>query len=149
MTYRKSISLSLIIFLLVIPLVSICLSCKSKYGAKSEFCTESDFKRMSKIDIHRHICVERTAFMEQALEQNFRILTINTDSVADLNKSIEEQERIALLQRDIFPGHLAYLATFSMDGWNNTDWQQKTIEHLEKSFAMGAIGVKEIGRAHV
>jgi len=142
MSFRKRFSPSPDILFIVASLVIICLSCKSKNTAKSEFCTEDDFKLMTKVDIHCHIGVERHTFMELASEYNFRILTINTDAVADLNQSIEEQERIALLQRDSSPGHLAYLTTFSMDGWDNDDWQQKTIEHLEKSFALGAIGVK-------
>ena len=140
MDFKKRISYR-IIFLMVMTIVIIVPACNSKKTSKSEFCSENDFKSMSKIDIHCHISVERGAFMDQALEYNFSILTIITDA-ADLNQSIEEQERMVLLQRKAFPGHLAYLTTFSMDAWDSDDWQQKTIEYLEKSFAKGAIGVK-------
>lgn len=142
MDFKKRISSFRIIFLMIMTIVLIGLACKSKKTAKSEFCSAEDFKLMTKIDIHCHISVERHAFMDQALEYNFRILTINTDATEDLKQSIDEQERMAILQRDAFPGHLAYLATFSMYGWDNDDWQQKTIQHLGKSFAKGAIGVK-------
>jgi len=116
-------------------------ACASSKSTKEEFCSEIDFKKMNKIDIHCHINVERYAFMEQALEYNFRILTINTDA-SELNQTIEDQERIAIIQRNAFPDHLAYLTSFSMAGWDNEDWQQKTIASLEESFKKGAIGVK-------
>lgn len=127
---------------MIIPVLVIGLTCKPKKTSKSEFCTEEDFKLITKIDIHCHISVERHAFMEQALEDNFRILTINTDAYDDVKQTVEEQEKMAIFQRDAFPGHLAYLTSFTMDDWDNDDWQQKTIRHLEKSFANGAIGMK-------
>jgi hypothetical protein len=123
MSFRYRFPLASVMLLTIMSVVIVCLSCKSKNAVKSEFYTEGDFKLIPKIDIHCHIGVERHAFMEQALEYNFRILTINTDAVYDLKQSIEEQERIALLQRAAFPGHLAYLTTFSMAGWDNDGCQ--------------------------
>jgi predicted TIM-barrel fold metal-dependent hydrolase len=142
MNFLKRISSSRVIFLMIMTIVIIGLACKPKKTAKSEFCTEEDFKAMTKIDIHCHISVERHAFMEQAVEYNFRILTINTDAYDDLKQTIEEQEKMAILQKNAFPGHLAFVTAFSMVGWDNEDWQQKTISSLEESFRKGAIGVK-------
>jgi predicted TIM-barrel fold metal-dependent hydrolase len=115
--------------------------CAEDRKEETVYCTEADFSTMAKVDIHCHINVARHAFMEQALADNFRIVTINTDSPTAM-LSIEEQERIAILQRKAFPGRLACLATFSMDGWDDDGWRKKTIEHLDRSFANGAIGVK-------
>jgi len=117
-------------------------SCQQTKNGKKYYCTESDFKTMEKIDIHCHVSTKRFAFMEQALEDNFRILTMNTDASDDITQTIEEQEKLAIHQQNEFPGHLAYLTTFSLDGWNNDNWQQKTIDKLAGSFEKGAIGVK-------
>jgi predicted TIM-barrel fold metal-dependent hydrolase len=124
------------------PIAIIGLSCKSKKTVQDDFCNDADFKTMNKMDAHCHISVERNAFMELAKEYNFRILTINTDAYDIPEESIEEQERVALLQRDRYPGSLDYLTTFSMHGWDNDDWPQATIKHLEESFRKGAAGVK-------
>lgn len=132
-------SINSLLFLLGILILWV--ACASPKSTKEEFCTEMDFKKMNKIDIHCHINVERPAFMEQALEYNFRILTINTDA-PEINQTIEDQERIAIIQRNAFPDHLAYLTSFSMEGWDIEGWQQKTIAALEESFKKGAIGVK-------
>ena len=111
------------------------------WGSKqNEYCTEADFSKMNKIDIHCHVNTKRPAFMEQAVEDNFRIMTINTD--APIGVTIREQEEIALFQNSKFPDQLAYLTTFSLKNWNDNDWQKKTIAHLKKSFKNGAIGVK-------
>lgn len=118
------------------------LACVSTKTTSGEFCTEADFKTMDKIDIHCHISVKRLAFMEQASAYNFRILTINTDAYDDLKQTIKEQEKMAILQRDAFPGYLTYLTSFSLDGWDNDDWQLKTITALKESLRKGAIGIK-------
>ena len=113
------------------------ISCEN---SKEEYFTEADFKTMNKIDIHCHVNTKNPAFMEQADADNFRILTINTD--APLGVTIEEQRALAVFQKKAFPQHLEYLTTFSLEGWENEDWAEKTIAYLEESFKMGAIGVK-------
>jgi predicted TIM-barrel fold metal-dependent hydrolase len=115
-------------------------SCTQRNKAKTEYCSEADFKQMEKIDIHCHISVEGPAFMNLAIADNFRILTINTDAFVE--PTIEEQQRVALYQIKAFPGHLAYLTAFSMKGWDEANWQEKAIAYLKESFDKGAIGVK-------
>jgi predicted TIM-barrel fold metal-dependent hydrolase len=113
------------------------ISCKN---SKEEYLTEAEYKKMDKIDIHCHLNTKRPAFMEQAADDNFRILTINTD--APIGVTIQEQEDIALYQIQKYPDRLAYLTTFSIEGWDEKNWQDKTIARLNESFEMGAIGVK-------
>jgi predicted TIM-barrel fold metal-dependent hydrolase len=95
---------------------------------------------MEKIDIHCHISVERHTFMELAVADNFRILTINTD--AFLHPTIEEQQEFALKQIKAFPKNLHYLTAFNLKGWDEPGWQEKTIAYLDDSFKKGAIGIK-------
>jgi predicted TIM-barrel fold metal-dependent hydrolase len=128
-----------IIFTLFLSFLITGQACNQKKTVKSAYCTKEDFKSMPKIDIHCHVESERPDFMEQAVEDNFKILTINTDGP---EITIEEQQRLANFQRKAFPGRIAYLAAFSMEGWDNDDWQKKTIDYLEESFKNGAIGIK-------
>ncbi len=123
----------------IISLSFLSYSCVSGSKTEEEFLTEADFNKMNKIDIHCHVNKERPDFMEQAVEDNFRILTINTNSSLG---SIEDQQEWALFQRKAFPNRIAYLTTFSMEGWDNDDWHDKTMAYLEESFKNGAIGIK-------
>ncbi len=129
-----------IILLAIIPFLVIGQGCLQKKKPKSEFCSEEDFKKMDKVDIHCHVNTKDTVFMNQAIEDNFRILSINTD--APLNVNYMEQQDIANFQRKAFPGHIEYLTTFSMKGWGEDDWLGKTIAYIKESMEKGAIGVK-------
>ena len=126
--------------LLILPLIIIGQACSPRQKAQSEYFTTEDFKKITKIDIHCHLDIERPAFMEIATEDNFRILSINTE--APDNGTVEEQQNMALIQRKAFPDRLAYLTTFSMKGWDSPDWQKNTLAYLEASFEKGAIGMK-------
>ncbi len=114
--------------------------CNQSGAAKNEYCTSADFYTMPKIDVHCHVSVERPDFMELAIKDNFRILTINTDAAEE--GPIEEQQRFALYQRNAFPGRLAYLTTFSMKGWDEPDWQCRSLAYIKESFEKGAKGMK-------
>ncbi len=103
---------------------------------EEEYYTEADFKRVNKIDAHCHIFHNRPQFMEQAQEDNFRILTICGGA------ELDEQMEIAVSLQKEFPGRLAFLSGFSMEGWEDDNWSQKTIAHLEETFRKGAIGLK-------
>lgn len=114
--------------------------CNSKKAGQSEFYSEADFQKLNKIDIHCHVNTARPAFMEQAVADNFRILTINTD--APIGVTIEQQQDSAIFQRKAYPNNLEYLTTFSMKGWDNDNWQEKALAYLLESFEKGAIGMK-------
>jgi len=81
-----------------------------------------------------------TALLEQALTDNFKILTINTD-YPDFS-SIEEQNRVSIRHLQAYPNHFAYASTFRMQGWDDPDWQEKIIRHLDETFRNGAVAVK-------
>ncbi len=114
--------------------------CSQKKIEKETYCTTEDFVNMEKIDIHCHISVDRPDFMNEAIANNFRILTINTDAFE--HPTIEEQQDFALKQIKEFPDDLSYLTAFSLKGWDSPEWQEKTLAYLENSFKNGAIGVK-------
>ena len=104
------------------------------------YCTTDDYTGMPKIDAHCHINTERPAFMEEALKDNFSIVTINTDAYGSL--SVDEQLRLAVAQKKMFPDQLAFLATFPMKGWEDAGWQEETLARIEEAFSKGASGIK-------
>ena len=46
------------------------------------------------------------------------------------NTSIKQRDR-SVRQMKAFPDRLAYAATFSLEGWDEPDWQEETIAYLE------------------
>lgn len=123
-------------FLIITALFFNLYACGTKPTEK--FYTEADFDMVNKIDVHSHVKSRKPFYMEQAIEDNFRIVTINVDGGGNIAK----QQENAIYQREAFPSRLAYVTTFTMDGWENDDWENKTLAYLENSFQKGAIGVK-------
>jgi predicted TIM-barrel fold metal-dependent hydrolase len=105
-----------------------------------EYYTAADFQKMDKIDAHCHINTTRSDFMVVAVANNFRVLAINTDAFKTV--TVGKQQDIANFQRKTFPGHIVWLCAFTMEGWDDGDWQEKTLTYLKESFEKGAIGVK-------
>jgi glucosylceramidase len=105
-----------------------------------QFYTEDDFMKVAKIDVHCHVNTDRPDFMEAAIDNNFRILTINTDAYG--GTSIDDQLAYGILQKKLFPDHIGFLGTFSMNYWNKKNWEAKTITRIKKSMKLGASGLK-------
>jgi Amidohydrolase len=99
-----------------------------------------DFKRVDKVDVHVHINSSGSALIDQAAADHFRLLTINVD-YPDF-PPIAEQARIARALIAAHPELVAYAATFSMQGWDEADWQQRVIQSLDAAFTGGAVAVK-------
>ncbi len=77
---------------------------KDKPGSEvpePEFYTVQDFKKVDKIDAHVHIDTDRPDFIQQAIDDNFRLLTINWD---DPNESadMKVQQKFAVQQINAF-----------------------------------------------
>ncbi len=98
------------------------------------------FPQVEKIDAHVHVHGTADRFMAQALQDNFRILTINVDD-ADY-PPISEQQQAALSLQKRYPGWVAFAATFSVEGFRAPGWGAATREQIEAALAAGAVGVK-------
>jgi hypothetical protein len=111
-------------------------------GCNSNFYSKDDFKSVLKIDSHAHIDTDKGLFEEQAIKDNFRLLTINVDH-SD-SAAIMMQHDLALKSIEKFPGTVYYAATFYFDtaGFGTENWGNKVISHLEKDIAGGAVSVK-------
>ena len=102
--------------------------------------TMADFSSVEKVDIHVHINTSDTALIDQAAADHFRLLTINVD-YPDF-PALAEQRRVAHALVAAHPDRVAYAAAFSMQGWDEPDWQQRVIRLLNSEFAHGAVAVK-------
>ncbi len=99
-----------------------------------------DFVRVSKIDVHVHLNSDNPALIEQAVADGFRLITVNVD-YPDF-PPIAKQLEIAQKDHGSYPRTLAYIATFSLSGWDESHWSDRVIDQLRDSFAKGAVGVK-------
>jgi hypothetical protein len=118
-----------------------CMAFASAWGSAGDGSfTMADFASVDKVDIHVHINTTDTALIDQAAADHFRLLTINVD-YPDF-PALAEQRRVAHALVAAHPERLAYAAAFSMQGWDEPDWQQKVIQLLDSEFAHGAVAVK-------
>lgn len=111
-------------------------------GCQGRYYTEKDFKSVAKVDVHAHVNSENGFFEEQALEDNFKLITINVDH-SD-SASVKEQLKYSLSSVKKYPGEVFYSATFFFDttGWDNDDWSKKVIDQLKENISSGAVSVK-------
>src|SRR3984885_2102713 len=118
-----------------------CMAFASAWGSAGDGSfTMADFASVDKVDIHVHINTTDTALIDQAAADHFRLLTINVD-YPDF-PALAEQRRVGHALVAAHPERLAYAAAFSMQGWDEPDWQQKVIQLLDSEFAHGAVAVK-------
>ena len=118
-------------------------SCSNKYY------TMEDYYTINKIDSHTHLNSKSTALVEQALKDNFKLLTINVD-VPDYPSLGKQFEAATFLSKQ-FPDNVEFLTAFTLAGWDSANWADRTIEKLKSDFANGALGVKvwkNIGMAY-
>ena len=123
----------------IVVLVAIIAS--SKFGvAQDDRFSADDFTKVEKIDIHFHLHIDNPEFMKLVERDRFSILNIATQSSsADV---MQEKHRTMFAQFRWHPSRVAPVSSFSMEGWDEPDWQQKTTRFLDDTFAQGAVGVK-------
>ncbi len=102
--------------------------------------TADNFSKVEKIDIHFHLHSEDTRFVELAQRDRFRLLNIATQSAPP--EVMRYKHRTIFLQHKAHPEHVAPVSSFSVEGWDASDWQEKTIRFLDETFEKGAVGVK-------
>lgn len=102
--------------------------------------TMEDFSRIEKIDAHVHINSATPAFVDLAQADNFKLLTVNVD-YPDF-PPVAEQQRLAILHRQALPSRVAFAATFLLQGWDESGWEEKTLRDLDEAIANNAVAVK-------
>jgi predicted TIM-barrel fold metal-dependent hydrolase len=100
----------------------------------------ADFAKVRKFDAHVHVNVKDPAFLDQAVADNFEILSINVDYPAFPPISLQADAAHHFAKVD--PKHFHYAATFSMKGFGSDGWAQRTNASLDSEFQQGALAVK-------
>ncbi|MEA3461062.1 MAG: amidohydrolase family protein, partial [Bacteroidota bacterium] len=123
--YRKVV----IPFLVISFMVSSCTSSKMEL-----------YQTMDKIDAHVHIRTTNPAFMEYAASEGFKLLTINTRS--NSQEYIDAQKAYAMEMKSLYPQGISWLATFSMENFEEEGWAEEVIRKLQADLDQGAVGFK-------
>ena len=120
---------------LMIPLLILALLVSSCTGNKTEL-----YHHMDKIDAHVHIRTADPALMEYAASEGFKLLTINTRS--NSQEYIDSQKEYAMKMKSLYPNEISWLATFSMENFEEAGWADGVIRKLQEDLDQGASGFK-------
>jgi predicted TIM-barrel fold metal-dependent hydrolase len=98
------------------------------------------FDDFPKVDAHVHYNTYSPTFLMVAKENNFRLVSINTDIY--FFPSVKEQENIISHHKESFGNRLDYISSFAAAGFNDSTWNERTIEAILASETKGAVGIK-------
>lgn len=99
-----------------------------------------DFDTFPKIDAHIHLETPDDSFVDIVKDHNLKLITLVTRSLSQ--GEIKREYEMARNLHVKHPETIGFATTFSMDGFGEPDWQEKTIAWLQESFDAGAIAVK-------
>ncbi len=125
-----------LLFLLVIVFIS--EGCNS--NTDKDYYTAEDFVKIKKIDVHAHQLTSRPDFVEQAIADNFILISLNSE-VPDY-PPIDSQQNFILQLRRHYPKDLYYVSAFETETINQPGWSDRQLTYLKKSFDSGALGIK-------
>jgi predicted TIM-barrel fold metal-dependent hydrolase len=111
-------------------------------GCQSNYYSDADFSKITKVDAHMHLNTDRTLFEDQAVKDNFALITLNVDHGDSAN--VKDQLNYSLLAVQKYPDRIFYAPTFYFDttGWEQDNWSNKVIEQLRRNISKGAVSVK-------
>jgi len=98
------------------------------------------YYQMDKIDAHVHIRTTDPAIMEFVGAEGFKLLTINTRS--NSQEYIDKQREYAVKMKGLYPNEISWLATFSMENFEEPGWADGVIRKLQENLDEGASGFK-------
>jgi len=102
--------------------------------------TVADFAKVKKFDSHVHVNVTDPAFVDQAKADGFELLSINVDYPEF--PALAEQAAVAHTFHTADPVHFHYATAFTMKGFTEAGWAEKTNAWLDSEFKQGAVAVK-------
>ena len=124
------------IFLLVVMYYQ--QGCQS--NNRQDYYSVEDFSKIKKIDVHAHQLTARPGFVEQAIADNFTLISLNTE-VPD-EPPIDSQQLYVLQLRHNFPNDIYFVTAFETATINQLGWSNRQLSYLKTSFDSGAIGIK-------
>ncbi len=108
--------------------------------AHSESYTVEDYDRVEKVDIHVHLKTDDTQFVRFAWKDRFRFLNIAVH--ANDEAEMRLRHRTAFIQAEANPSKVAVASSFPMNGWDKSEWNDRTLGYLDETFKKGAVAVK-------
>jgi hypothetical protein len=109
-------------------------------GCAADRYTPADFERVEKIDAHVHLHDPGPGFIEQAIHDHFRLLTLNVDNPE--YPPIDVQQAVALSLRARYPKRIEFAAALSDKDFPSPGWSAAEIRRIDAALALGAVGVK-------
>jgi predicted TIM-barrel fold metal-dependent hydrolase len=125
-------------FCLLVVLIFIQAGCNVNDG--EGYYSQEDFAGVKKIDIHAHALIERPALVQQAKDDNFILVSLNTEVPGE--PPLDSQQHYVLKLRQNFPDDIFYVTSFQTVGINEAGWSDRQLAYLKKSFDSGALGIK-------
>ena len=102
--------------------------------------SEADFARVAKFDAHVHDNVDRDAFLDIARKDNFELLSINVDYPDFPPLPLQAEAAMRHHGEDAQRFHFA--TAFSMKGFGEPGWTERTNAAIDAAVAKGAVAVK-------
>ncbi|MCX6327739.1 MAG: amidohydrolase family protein [Bacteroidia bacterium] len=102
---------------------------------QNQFYKTEDFEKVKKIDSHLHIWGERDLYVQCAIKDNFKLIPI-------LVGGSKGQQKNAVSQKERHPEDVEFVGSFSMDGWDEPDWVNRTIAWIDTVINEGAVAIK-------
>src|SRR5690348_4800786 len=102
--------------------------------------TEADFVKVPKFDVHVHDNVARDALLDVARRDNFELLSINVDYPDFPPLALQAQAAMGHQSAD--PRHFHFATAFSMTGFGEPGWTERTNAAIDAAVAKGAVAVK-------
>jgi predicted TIM-barrel fold metal-dependent hydrolase len=93
-----------------------------------------------RFDAHVHFNTLNESFLNYGIENGMRFLSIVTET--DSFPSIQDQLLTILKIKKIYPDQIDFATTFSCNGWGGSNWLSKSLDNIDKSMNLGAVGVK-------
>jgi predicted TIM-barrel fold metal-dependent hydrolase len=107
----------------------------------TEYYSADDFMTVPKTDAHVHVQTRDSAFMSQAIEDNFRLFTIDWDDVNE-PPPMEVQEEYSTYLKKTYPKQVEWATTISIRKFNEKNWLDQTLDYVNKTIKEGAKAVK-------
>ena len=101
---------------------------------------QPEFRTFPKIDAHVHLETYDESFVEVLQQNHMRVITLVTGSSSQ--PRILEKYNYAKMLHDHHPYQIEFATTFSMEGFGEPGWEEKTLDWLEHCFNEGAIALK-------
>ncbi len=128
-------------WILLLSSLLIMTSCSTNNNPEEQYYTLEDYQKVKKIDTHVHIMTENDHFVKSAKANNFQLITIVVDS-RNTWEWVKERYHYSKVQMNNHPETVQFATSISMEGWDDEDWLEKSMQWMDSSFSEGAIGIK-------